>query len=110
MKVLELDETIDERTSFDVRFSGLLPNVSGCYCISNIYEEVLYIGQTIDLRRRMSEHLSDPRMTGKTAQGLPSWFHCKQVHPKKLDQVEGSLLSAYKYSEGDLPALNRLGP
>ncbi len=110
MKVNDLDTYINSRVSFDLRFSGQVPDRPGCYVIANMYEGVLYIGQTVNLRRRMGEHLSDKRMTQRTALGLPSWFYYKYVSDADLINTEGSLLSAYKFVRGELPLLNRLGP
>ena len=110
MKVNDLDKDINGRVSFDLRFSGRVPDRAGSYVIANMDGDVLYIGQTVDLRRRMGEHLSNQRMTQRTALGLPSWFYYKYVSGADLLNTESSLLSAHKFARGELPILNRLGP
>ena len=110
MNVDDLDKNFNGRVSFDMRFSGHIPDRPGCYVIANMYGDVLYIGQTVDLRRRMGEHLSDERMTQRTALGLPSWFYYKYTSDADLVKTEGSLLSAHKFARGELPILNRSGP
>ena len=110
MKVNDLDEYTNGRVSFDPRFSGQVPDRPGCYVIANMYDDVLYIGQTVDLRRRMGEHLSDQRITQRTVLGLSSWFYYKNVSDADLVKTEDSLLSAYKFAQGELPILNRSGP
>ena len=110
MNVDDLDKYFNGRVSFDMRFSGHISDRPGCYVIANMYGDVLYIGQTVDLRRRMGEHLSDQRMTQRTALGLPSWFYYKYASDVDLVKTEGSLLSAHKFARGELPILNRSGP
>ena len=110
MNVDALNEKFNGRVSFDLRFSGRIPNQPGCYVIANMGGAVLYIGQTVDLRRRMGEHLSDPRMTQRTSLGLPSWYYYKYVSDAELIKTEASLLSWHKFSSGELPILNRSGP
>ena len=110
MKVDDLDKYFNDRVSFDMRFSGHIPDWSGCYVIANMHIDVLYIGQTVDLRRRIGEHLSDQRMTQRTSLGLPSWFYYKYVSDADLVKTEDSLLSLHKFASGELPILNRSGP
>ena len=100
MKIAELDQTLADKVSFELRASIYVPRSSGCYVLSNMYEDVLYIGQTGDLRRRMEEHLGDPRITQGSTDGLPSWFVYRDVSPRDLYPVEQHLLSLYKFREG----------
>ena len=107
MKVAELQPAMDARVSFDPRFSIRIPSAPGCYILSTIYDDVLYIGETNDLGRRMGEHLDDPRMTRRTPEGLASWFHYKELPDDKTYPTEQFMLSQHCCKVGRKPALNR---
>lgn len=110
MKVLELDSEMRTKTGFELRFSMLVPTAPGCYMLANIYEDVLYIGQTNNLQRRLEEHLADSRMRQTTQLGVATWFFYRKISELLTYTTEQSLLTEYKYHEGTLPLLNRAGP
>ncbi len=72
-----------------------------------MYDEILYIGETGDLRRRMKDHLDTPRMVQPTSLGRACWFSYQLVPSNRRYQVEQSMLAQHKFAEGDLPQLNR---
>ena len=83
---------------------------SGCYALTNIYDDVIYIGQSKHLSERMDQHLKDPRITQVTKLGLANWFAFWLRDEATLKSEEDQLLFRFKLSEGQLPELNRLGP
>ena len=87
-----------------------MPEEPGCYAIANLSRDVLYIGQTGSLHRRMQEHCIDERMTGPTAGGLANWFYFSIYAVEEIDRIETELLFNFKLVEGTLPLLNRIGP
>ena len=107
MKVAELEPPMNNKVSFDLRFVVHVPDTPGCYILSTIYDDVLYIGETNDLRRRIGEHLDDPRMTRRTPEGLASWFHYTELPDDKTYPTEQFMLSQHRYKVGRRPALNR---
>ena len=82
----------------------------GCYMLTNIYDDIIYIGQTKHLSERMDQHLKDPRMTRPTKLGLVNWFAFWLRDEASLKSEEDQLLFRFKLLEGHLPELNRLGP
>ena len=110
MKARDLEKGFARKVSFDLRFLPWVPSSPGCYALSNIHEDILYIGETIDLRRRMEEHRKDPRMTQRTTMGLASWFHYMLVPAGEVKSTEDQLLVRYKFKETSNPPLNRKGP
>lgn len=110
MKVSELRPEMVDKISFDLRFYPRAPMSSGCYILTNIYEDILYIGQTRCLQRRMKEHLEDRRMTQRTQMGLASWFYYEAVPEKDLFPTEQQMLLEYKFNHTVWPPLNRIGP
>lgn len=110
MKVAELEPAMDAKVSFDPRFSVQVPDVPGCNILASIYDDVLYIGETNSLNRRMGEHLDDPRMNRRTYLGVASWFYFVKVPCDKTFPTEQSMLTQHKYQELRRPPLNRKGP
>ena len=110
MKVHELCQETAGKVSFDLRFRYHVPILSGCYALANIYEDVLYIGETVDLRRRMEEHRKDFRMNQRTSLGLASWFFYWNIPVDNLQKAESQLFVKYKFAHGEWPPLNRTGP
>ena len=87
-----------------------VPESPGCYAITNIYDDILYVGQSINLSQRMSQHLSNPRMTEPTNLGLGTWFYYELWPSSEINAIETRLLFNHKAVEGLLPPLNRIGP
>ena len=101
---------MQSRVVFSRRSDAFTPPVAGCYCFANIHDDVLYIGQTDNLQRRLGQHLGDPRMTSRTDLGLVSWFYYIELPERDLRVTEQRLVSDYKFREGSLPPLNRMMP
>lgn len=110
MKVAALCAKLSERVQFRLSESIRVPEASGCYALANIRDDVLYIGQSVDLCRRMQNHLDTPRMTRTTSLGLAVWFYYGLWPSAEIDAVETQLLFQFKFVEGKLPPLNRVGP
>ena len=101
---------MQSRVAFSRRSIAFMPPNAGCYCFANIYDDVLYIGRTDNLRRRLEQHLDDSRMTSRTSLGLVSWFYYIELPERDLCVTEQRLVSDYKFREGSLPPLNRMMP
>ena len=110
MRIANLDPELEHRVPFELRSNAKVQTRSGYYVITNIYGDVLYIGITSDLRRRMDDHLRNSRMTQRTSLGLASWFCFRYLCDEDLHEIERHLLSRHKFSDGKLPPLNRVGP
>lgn len=110
MKVSLLHSRFTRRERF-ARWAELdVSEVPGCYALANVYDEVLYIGQSLNLRRRFLQHLDDRTKTGPTSNGLAHWFYFLEVRASDLKRAEDALLSQYKFHTTQLPPLNRAGP
>lgn len=110
MKAADLSPTLSERIQFRLSESIRVPKTSGCYALANINDDVLYIGQSVDLCRRMQDHLDTPRMTQRTSLGLAVWFYYGLWPSDEIDAIEAQLLFHFKAREAQLPPLNRVGP
>ena len=110
MKVQDCSPTMQSRVRFSRRSIAFTPTGAGCYCFTNIYDDVLYIGQTTSLQRRLEQHLDDRRMTSVTGLGLVSWLYYVELPNRDLRVTEQKLISDYHFKEGVLPPLNRVMP
>lgn len=110
MKITNLRPSLSDRVQFRLSESIRVPEVSGCYALTNIYNNVMYIGQSVNLSQRMQQHLGDPRMTGNTPLGLANWFYYALYPSTEIIAIEDQLLFNFKAAEGQLPTLNRIGP
>ena len=110
MKVQECSPTMQNRVVFIRHSIPFAPAIAGCYCFANIHDDVLYIGQTDNLQRRLGQHLDDPRMTSRTSLGLVSWFYYIELPECDLRVTEQRLVGNYMFKEGSLPPLNRMVP
>jgi hypothetical protein len=79
---------------------------SGCYVLTTFSGEILYIGLSNNLRRRLEEHLDNPQKTAPTSFGRAVFFHWLET--PDLQKVERTWLGAYQITEGRLPILNAM--
>lgn len=110
MKVQDCSPIMQSRVVFSRSSIAFTPPIAGCYCFANIYDDVLYIGQTDCLQRRLGQHLDDSRMTSRTSLGLVSWFYYAEIPERELRITEQKLVGDYLLKEGELPPLNRIRP
>ena len=87
-----------------------MPESSGCYALTNINDEVIYIGQSLNLNRRMQQHLDTSRMTKTTSAGLAVWFYYGLLPPEKIEGIELRLIFNFKAVEGKLPLFESKRP
>lgn len=110
MKPAELDNKLGVHVPFQSRDEWRVPEMAGCYLITNAYHEILYIGQTDNLHRRMKEHLKDSRVVRPTTIGRATWFYFVKIIGSSPKDAEDRLLFNYVAKNGHLPVLNRIGP
>lgn len=110
MKVTSLDPRFNARARFALWDRNEVAVSSGCYALTNVVNDVLYIGETTNLRRRFEQHRSIGRMNGNPTIGQTHWFYFFACPESELDQAEDSLLTRHKFHTGSLPPLNRAGP
>jgi len=110
MMISDLNPKLPFRVQFRLSEALRVPESSGCYALASIHDEVIYIGQSVNLNQRMQQHLDTSRMTQATSAGLAVWFYFGLLPPQKLNRIESQLLFNFKAVEGSLPPLNRKGP
>ncbi|MFO1424724.1 MAG: GIY-YIG nuclease family protein [Candidatus Competibacteraceae bacterium] len=81
-----------------------IPAKPGCYALTTFEREVLYIGLTINLRRRINEHLDSAAKTELTARGRAVLVHWTET--TEINKIERTWLNIHLLNEGCLPILN----
>ena len=84
------------------------PKESGCYALAAFGGEVLYVGQSVNIRRRMEQHLDGDEMRKATPFGVAFWMHYKLWPVANLDNLERGWMNQHKLQEkGKLPFFNK---
>lgn len=106
MIVDTLAPTPQKRESFRRNRGKFLPNTKGCYVITTFDGTILYIGLSVDIRRRMIEHLDTPQKVLPTVLGKSTWIYWLET--RDMHKVERTWLNMHITAEGGLPILNKL--
>lgn len=83
-----------------------IPASSGCYVLTTFDQTVLYIGLSINLRRRMNEHLDNEEKTALTKQGRAVLFYW--MESEDTNKIERTWLNIHIQHEGVIPILNKV--
>jgi len=87
------------------------PRESGCYVIASFTDEILYIGQSIDIARRMWEHLIDERKRQRTVGGVAYWLYYTICgRERDLNALERGWMLQHESHEGKRPPFNKVMP
>ena len=103
MNVGALKPQPTHREPFNRNKERFVPEVAGCY-LATFEGTILYVGLTDNLRRRLNEHLDNPKKTGLTKFGRATLFHWLET--VDTHRVERTWLNTHSYTEGVLPVLN----
>jgi hypothetical protein len=83
-----------------------IPVRPGCYVLTNFLKVIFYIGLTVNLRRRMNEHLDDPKKIAETNLGRVVLFHW--LESPDINKIERTWMNIHIQNEGALPVLNKV--
>ena len=83
-----------------------IPESSGCYVLTTFLGEVLYMGLTRNLRRRMNEHLDTPEKVEPTQLGRAFLFHW--IECSDIVTIERTWLDIHIRNTGGRPLLNKV--
>jgi hypothetical protein len=106
MNVSELIPQPHQFETFKRNRLRYIPDSSGCYVLATFTKTVLYIGLTVNLRRRMNEHLDNPEKTCELKLGravFVFWLECEDIN-----KVERTWLNIHIQHEGKYPELNKM--
>ncbi|MFO0115507.1 MAG: GIY-YIG nuclease family protein [Betaproteobacteria bacterium] len=106
MKVGELVPEPNHREPFRRNRERFIPTESGCYVLTTFELEVLYVGLTNSLRRRMKEHLDNEAKRAITEKGRPIFFYW--LEGEETARIERTWMATHLNREGALPILNKV--
>jgi hypothetical protein len=106
MKVGELFPTPNNYEPFRRSCQRFIPARPGCYAITVLSKEILYLGLTKNLRARMGNHLDNPEKTKATKNGRAAVFFWLETTDTR--RVERTWMNIHIQREGALPILNRI--
>lgn len=92
--------------SFKRNRERYIPDKPGCYALATFSKEVLYVGLTVDLRKRMNNHLDDPTKTCETAKGRAVLFYW--IESPEINKIERTWMNIHNLNEGTLPEFNTI--
>lgn len=104
MKVNELVPHLAASVSFDHNGASGVPAASGCYALVSASGNVLYLGQSGNMRERFGDHVNDPDKRRSTPDGRATRFHYKALADRQ--RTEESLLAQFRARERRLPYLH----
>lgn len=107
MKVTALVPTPNLRMSFDRYALARIAEGSGCYCLANASHDILYIGQSLSIRRRLVEHFDGPKYGELTPLGRISLVWWLLEKPEGLNALERGWTESVRLADGQLPVFNR---
>ncbi|MFK7827652.1 MAG: GIY-YIG nuclease family protein [Oligoflexales bacterium] len=88
--------------------SELVEEINGVYALTNFTGTVLYIGKSINIKRRFLEHIDTPSKNSLTYQGRTFWFFYQECEKDCETKVERGLLLTSILNSGKLPPLNKI--
>jgi GIY-YIG catalytic domain len=94
------------REAFKRSFVKFVSEKSGCYILTTFGNVVLYIGQAVNIRNRMVNHLDNPEKTRETPKGRAiffCWLECDDI-----GKLERTWLNIHVEHEGRYPILNKV--
>lgn len=106
MKISELSPRPIDKESFRKSFMRFVPEDAGCYALTTFDDDILYVGLTKNLNRRMGEHLDTPEKVNTTNHGRAIWFFW--LICDDLNKVERTWMNIYALHHGTLPVLNKV--
>ena len=83
-----------------------IPECPGCYVLSTFDNTILYIGLTMDLRRRFNNHLDNEQKTSVTEIGRAVLFFW--IESNDINKIERTWLNIHIQHEGAIPILNKI--
>ncbi len=94
---------------FQLNRNMYVPDQPGCYILTTFNGDILYIGRSDNLRRRMKEHLDDKGKTSLTADGRASTFYWLDGI-EFPEEIEAGWVNSFQSAEGRLPIMNKIFP
>lgn len=110
MLALELNPAPKCRLKFSYAQIDWVPKASGGYSLVAFENQILYIGQAVNIRRRIEDHLGNEEKREKTPYGKIFWLSYFLCSEMELNEIENGWANQYKLKHGELPFFNKVSP
>src|ERR1019366_3943540 len=97
---------LSSREAFRHNCLKFVPEGPGCYVLTTFGNVVLYVGQAVNIRKRMNDHLDNPLKTAETPLGRAIFIYWLEYDD--IGKLERTWLNTHIEHEGALPILNRV--
>jgi excinuclease UvrABC nuclease subunit len=108
MNVSQLTPLPKQQVVFSLASVKYLPNVAGCYVLTNFSGEILYVGLTINLFQRFKQHRETSGKCLPTNLGRAHWFYFVTAGETEINAIERGWQNQYSAIHGALPILNKI--
>ena len=109
MKVEALTPSPTFIGALDFPTAASLPETPGCYVFTNANSDIIYLGQAVNLRNRVTRHLDAARHREMTPLGRASLLSVFCIEaPLSLNAHERGWLNQCELCDGTLPPLNKI--
>jgi len=108
MKIKELVPFPKDKLYFKLMSFKSVPQNAGCYVLTTVDDDILYIGLSSNLYCRFQQHLNNPDKTNPTTEGKAIWFYFSTYDPTNLNKLERTWLNQFTSKHGRRPILNKL--
>ncbi len=100
---------IEITLEFDYSNQKRIPEVFGCYIISNFNNEIMYIGRAKSLKNRFTNHLETVGKISQTSMGKAYWFSFRKCKDSfEIEKLERGWLNEFILKKGELPIFNKI--
>lgn len=106
MTIDMLNPAPSNRENFKRNAMKFVPDKSGCYVLTTFGGVILYVGQALNIRNRMNNHLDDPQKTAETPLGRAIFFYWLEYD--NIGMLERTWLNTHVEHEGAYPVLNKV--
>lgn len=108
MTVEQLSPLPDAKYNFSFKSWKYVPKQPGCYALATYSGEVLYVGLTVNLYRRFSEHRDTEEKRNPTKLGAAYWFYYLAGDDSEIHRIERGWMNQPLAIHGALPILNKV--
>jgi len=108
VKIGDLTPPPEHSVSFDLYTLNRIKDGAGCYCLTNAVGDILYVGQAVSVRHRLTQHFDSAKRAELTRLGRVSRAWWRAVSPARLNALERGWLELIRLRDGELPPLNRV--
>lgn len=110
MKIQELQIRLLKKEIFSFAHLKKVPSEPGCYFLSTYSQEILYIGSSNNLQRRLKQHLEEGVKVRTTPFGIVYWFYFEICSLEKKKPNERGWINTAILNDGSLPFFNQISP